>query len=238
MLGKIVRNVAIVAIIGVLVALVIFNANQKAAIDTKVWDSRTTIGDAATAKHHYIMYTDLMCPYCDAFSRVVKDHYDEFKCDYLDEKKVLFEMRITDFLYEFGAHKTEYSRQSAEAIYCATAEDRFWDYYYAALDKLWEDYHSKGIGTSKTSPAITGIDDSYWLEIGKSIGLGEEFNNCYSEHQQLEAVKANTAKAYKLVDGGLPYFQFGSFKTGGFDQSWGWEQVKQYLDAGLQGRSN
>lgn len=232
MIGRVIRTAVITAIIGAFLALIIFNASQKPSVETKVWDMRTTIGNAG-AERHYIMYTDLMCPYCDAFSRVVKENLDEFKRDYIEDKKILFEMRVTDFLYEFGAHKTEYSRQSAEAIYCATAEDKFWDYYYAALDKLWEDYHSKGIGVSKTSPAITGIDDAYWLAIGESVGLGNDFADCYRNHKELEHVVSNTEKAYKLTDSGLPYFQFGSFKTSGFDQSWGWPQVKQYLDAGL-----
>lgn len=232
MLGRIIRTAAITAIIGIFLALIIFNASQKPSLETKVWDMRTTVG-SAEAEHHYIMYTDLMCPYCDAFSRVVKDNLDEFKRDYIEGKSILFEMRVTDFLYEFGMHKTEYSRQSAEAIYCATAEDKFWEYYYAALDKLWEDYHSKGIGVSKTSPEITGIDDEYWLGIGRSVGLGDEFASCYLDHKELQHVEANTAKTYKSIDGGMPYFQFGSFKTSGFDQSWGWDQVKQYLDAGL-----
>lgn len=232
MLGRIIRTAAITGIILAFLALIIFSANTKPSLETKVWDMRTTIG-SADAERHYIMYTDLMCPYCDAFSRVVKDNLDEFKREYIEDKSILFEMRVTDFLYEFGMHKTEHSRYSAEAIYCATAEDKFWDYYYAALDKLWEDYHSKGIGVSRTSPEITGMDENYWLEIGQSVGLGDEFVSCYTEHKELQHVIDNTKKAYNSIDGGMPYFAFGSFKTSGFDQSWGWDYVKRYLDAGL-----
>ena len=233
MLGRVIRTAAVTAIIFLFLALIIFNANSKPSVESKVWDIRTTLGDAETAERHYVMYTDLMCPYCDAFSRVVKENLEEFKRDYIEGQKILFEMRVTDFLYEFGAHKTEYSRQSAEAIYCATAEDKFWDYYYAALDRLWEDFHSRGIGVSKTSPEITGIGDAYWLEIGKNAGLSGEFKSCYLEHKELGNVEANTEKTYKSVDGGMPYFQFGNFKTSGFDQNWGWEQAKEMLDAGL-----
>ena len=61
----------------------------------------------------YVMYTDLMCPYCDVFSRVVMDHWDEFTA-YLDEHHILFEVRLTDYLYE--AVDSEYSRASAEGV--------------------------------------------------------------------------------------------------------------------------
>ncbi|MBR3220328.1 thioredoxin domain-containing protein, partial [Candidatus Saccharibacteria bacterium] len=71
-------------------SLIIFSANTKPSLETKVWDTRTTIG-SLDAKYHYIMYTDLMCPYCDVFSRVVKDNLDEFKRDYIDGKSILFE---------------------------------------------------------------------------------------------------------------------------------------------------
>ena len=128
MLGRVIRTAVITAIIFLFLALIIFNANTKPSLESKVWDMRTTIG-STEAENHYIMYTDLMCPYCDVFSRIIHSNLDEFKRDYIEGKNILFEMRITDFLYEFGAHKTEYSRQSAEAIYCATAEDKFWDYY-------------------------------------------------------------------------------------------------------------
>ena len=233
MLGRIIRTVAVVGIAGLLLALIIFNITNKPPVADQVWDLRTTLGNAETATRHYIMYTDVMCPYCDVFSRLMMENEEEFKRDYLEGKNVLFEVRMTDFLYEYGAHQTIYSRQGAEAIYCATEQNKFWDYYHAALQQLWDDYHSKGIGTSKTAPEISGIDDEYWLAIGRTVEAGAEFEECYNSHAMASKVEENTAHAARVVGGGVPYFQFEKFTNGGFDQSWGWDYVRRYLDAGL-----
>ena len=179
------------------------------------------------------IWLDALPIYCSAFSLAVMDNKDEFMRDYIEGKDILYEVRVTDFLYEFGEHKPEMSRQSAEAVYCATNENKFWDYYYTALDKLYNDYYSQGVGVSKTAPAITDMTSDYWLNIGKEIGLSEEFESCYTEQKMLSKVQENTAKAAQYVQGGLPYFKFDKFTTGGFDTRWGWDYVKKYLDAGL-----
>lgn len=232
MLGKIARIGGLIIIVGFLLALITFNASHKPPLETRAWDARTTMGPENATKH-YIMYTDLACPYCDVFSRLTIENKDEFE-QYLNDHGILFEVRVTDFLYEFGEHRSEISRAAAEATYCATELNLFWEYYHGAIMDLWNDYHSKGIGTSKTSPEITGMTTEYWTDIARKIpGITDEFWDCYYDHDQLEHVKENTARAAKAVQGGMPYFQFGQFTTSGFDQSWGWDYVLKYLDAGL-----
>ena len=233
MIGRVLRGVGVGAVVLALLSVIAYSVSYKAPLSDEAWDTNFTLGDLNGAKLHYVMYTDIMCPYCDVFSRATHEHADEF-LSFIEEHKILYEVRVTDFLYEYGAHTTEYSQQSAEAAYCAADEGKFFDFYYAALDKLWEDYHSKGIGTGAGSKAITGIDDNYWLEIGNSVGLSEEFANCYTSGAKLATVQENTARAAKVVDGGVPYFQFGKFANGGFDQNWSWEYVEQYLEAGLE----
>lgn len=228
---KVIRWLAVVLVVGAFFALIMSNINNTNHTDT-VWNEAATVGKM-DAKHYFVFYTDLACPYCSAFSLAVLDNKDEFMRDYIEGKDILYEVRVTDFLYEFGEHKPEMSRQSAEAVYCATNENKFWDYYYAALDRLYNDYYSEGVGISKTAPAITDMTSDYWLNIGKEIGLSEEFESCYSEHKMLSKVQENTAKAAQIVQGGLPYFKFDKFTTGGFDTRWGWDYVKKYLDAGL-----
>lgn len=232
MFGKIVRTAVLTLIGGGFLALIIYSVSNKPPAGESVWDEGTTIG-SLDAKKHYIQYTDVMCPYCDVYSRLVMEHQAEFE-KFIADNDILYELRVTDFLYEFGAHQTVYSRQSAEATYCARNEGKFWEFYHAALTTLWEDYHSKGIGDSKTSPEITDITDEYWLNIGHSVGLSSEFESCYAEHKELEHVISNTGKVYKLVDGGLPYFNFNKKTMGGFDQKWGWDYVLKYLQAGLK----
>ncbi|MBR2588871.1 thioredoxin domain-containing protein [Candidatus Saccharibacteria bacterium] len=217
-------------------ALIMFNMYGGSSTEDhadKVWNEGTTLGNM-DAKNYYIMYTDLACPYCDAFSRQIAEHEEEFITDYIEGKDILFEVRVTEFLKLYSEHKPNMSEWSAEGVYCARNEGKFWEYYHAALRSLWDDYQSQGVGASKTSPAITNMTADYWLNIGHKLGLSSNFDTCFNEHQMLPEIRANTERAAKNVDGGLPYFKFGSFTNGGFDTNWGWDYVKQYLDSGLK----
>ncbi|MBQ3306437.1 thioredoxin domain-containing protein [Candidatus Saccharibacteria bacterium] len=230
---KVIRIVALVLIGAVILALIVFSSLKGSSNEEKVWDARTTIGEM-NAKNYYVMYTDLACPYCSVFSRSIMENEEEFKRDYIEGEHILFEVRVTDFLYEYGEHRTGMSRWGATGTYCATQKDKFWDYYHQALKSLWEDYHSKGIGTSKTAPQIEGMTKDYWVTIGEKVGMdGAELASCMDSGETAEAVEKMTAKAAKAVDG-MPYFAFNNFKTGGFNDTWGWDYVKQYLDAGLK----
>ena len=230
--GKIIRWVVIVLIAAALIGLMLINAMKPKDHTEAVWSEGTTLGKL-DAKNYYIYYTDLACPYCDAFSKVLFDNKDDFVKDYIEGKDILYEVRVTDFLYNYGEHKPEMSRWSAEGVYCARAESKFWEYYQAAIEQLYADYFSSGIGTSKTAPSIEGMTAEYWQDLGHKIGLGESFDSYFTEHKMLSEIEENTARAAKQVDGGLPYFKFNKFTTGGFDPSWDYDYVKRYLDAGL-----
>ena len=232
--GTIIRVVVLI-LIGILVIILIAVGTPKNEDLDAIWDERTTLGNV-NAKNHYVMITDIMCPYCDYFSRAIMSHQEEFE-NYLAENDIVYEMRITDFLNEYG-EAGALSEQAAEATLCATEENKFWDYYHATMTALDKDYHSKGVGNAKTAPHITNMDADYWLNIGYSVGLSETFKDCYKNHKQLEHVRENTAKTAKLMQksgsGGMPYFKFNKFETSGFDTSWGWREVKNYyLDQGL-----
>lgn len=236
MIGKVLRIGGICVVVGLLLVVVIMSVTAKPNYAEKVWDTRAVMGDPETAEHHFVMYTDVMCPYCDVITRLMIANEDEFKRDYIEDKKVAFEVRMTDFLYEYGAHKTNNSREGAEAIYCAKNEDKFWEYYHAVIKHLWDDYQSKGIGaSSKSSPiADEALDDTYWLNIGKEVGLGGSFKKCYLNHEALSEVQTNTERASKVVDSGLPYLKLGNYVMNGFDTSWGWNELRQQFDAGLK----
>lgn len=226
---KFLRIAAIVVVIGALFTLVLSTSSTKQTPSDQVWDAATTIGDL-DAKNYYVMYTDLMCPYCDVFSRAVMENWDEFQ-QYLADNDILFEVRLTDYLYE--ASEVGYSRDAAEGAYCAMHENKFWDFYHGAISSLWDDYHSKGIGDSKTSPAIKDLPDDYWLEIGHAVGLGEEFDHCVENHESVAELEENTRRAAQVAQG-MPTFKFNRFTTSGFDNAWGWDYVLKYLDAGLE----
>lgn len=225
---KYLRIGAIGAVVVLLFALVIASVSSKPSNADQVWNEGSTVGDLE-ARNYYIMYTDLMCPYCTYFSCAMMEHWDEFLA-YLEEHDILFEVRLTDYIYE--GKGVEASRDAAEASYCAMREGKFWDYYHNALQSLWDDYQSKGIGTSANSQMIGDLPDDYWLAIGHEVGLGDSFNQCVANHDTLEELEKNTTRALQLAQG-MPYFKFNKFVTAGFDPSWGWDYVVRYLDAGL-----
>lgn len=225
---KFLRTAGIIGVIVALFAIIIASTSSQSSPAGQVWNEAATVGNL-DAKNYYIMYTDLMCPYCDVFSRVVMEHWDEFT-QYLEENDILFEVRLTDYLAEAGS--STYSRSAAEAAYCAMREDKFWGFYHGAIQALWDDYHSKGIGDSKTSPMIKNLPEDYWQKIGHEAGLGEQFDQCVSNHEAADELDKNTTRALQVAQG-MPYFKFNRFTTAGFDSSWGWDYVKMYLDSGL-----
>lgn len=233
--GTIIRIIVLVLIVGAIGALIVLGSPKSTNL-SDVWDERTILGNK-DAKNHYIMTTDIMCPYCAYFSRAIISHQEEFE-QWLADNDVVYEMRITDFLNEYGEAGVS-SEQAAEATLCATEENKFWDYYHNTMKSLDEDYHSKGIGNAKGAPKPEGLNADYWLEIGYEVGLGDSFKDCFKNHKMLNKVQENTANTAKIMQktgtSGMPYFEFGSLTTTGFDNSWGWDEVKKYyLDAGLK----
>ena len=223
------RIVILIAIIALIFVAIFTSTTKTVDISTTIWNTSMTLGDAETATRHYIVYTDLMCPYCNYYARQTLSYEDELK-DYLAQHKILYEVRVTDMLYEGSG--IELSRPAAEAAYCAAREDKFWDFYHEAISSLFKDYYDKGIGSSKTAPKIEDMTRDYWADIGERVGLGEDFQNCYDGREAVSEIAENTYKASSLTNG-LPYFDFNNFSTGGFDPSWDFATITEMYDAGL-----
>ena len=56
---KAIRIGILVLVIGFLGALIIFNSINPAPVDMTVWNDQMAKGNKETAKHHFIMYTDI-----------------------------------------------------------------------------------------------------------------------------------------------------------------------------------
>ena len=63
---KAARIIGIIVLVIVIFAAIIASINNKPSNSDKVWDTRTTIGNP-DAKNYFIIYSDLVCPYCIAF---------------------------------------------------------------------------------------------------------------------------------------------------------------------------
>lgn len=227
---KAIRIGILILVIGLVFGLIFWNLTTKPPISEDIWDQSTVIGNIETATRHYVQYSDFACPYCDIFSRATIENEEEFY-KFIEDNHIAFEIRLTEMIYDSTG--SEMSRNSAIAAYCAKREEKFIDYYHAGVMALYKDYHSKGIGDSKTSPMITGMPEDYWIKIGKNIGLGGDFEKCVENKDTLNEVISNTLKAEKKASG-LPYFEFGKFTTAGLAYpAWNWEHTLEYLQAGL-----
>ena len=228
---KAIRIITIIAVIGLIFAAIIASTTAKPSNAEKVWVKEMTIGNLE-AKNYFIIYSDLVCPYCVAFENAILEHEEEFQ-QYLNDNDILLEIRLSDFLYEFGETNPINSRYSAVASYCARDAGKFWDYYNLAITTLWNDYFKASGKAAFTQ--ISKLDKNYWINLGKKVGLGEEFASCVEADNPLEEIKTNAKKTAKLVTG-LPSFKLNSYSPPGFSLSGTWEDVKAYFNAGLKSR--
>lgn len=225
---KVLRVLGLVVVVGLVFAAIITSTMTKPPVAERVWDERMTLG-SLEAKNHYIVYSDVACPYCVAFENAILENQAEFE-RYLEENDILFEVRLADFLYEFGETHPIESRYSAEAVYCARDEGRFWDYYAKAVERVWDEYF--GVSGKAAFSQFNKLEKDYWTLLGEEIGLSESFRECVMEDKSLAEVEEKAGEMSKLING-MPYFKFNSYISGGFDLAWGYDYVKMYLDAGL-----
>ena len=234
---KAIRIGILVAAVGLLVGLMIFNAINPAPPDMTTWNAAMTKGNPDTAKHHFIMYTDIFCPYCDKFSDAIAANLEDWEKTYIEDQNILFEIRVTDVNYVNG-HSNN-SRPAGEAAYCAAKQGDFWSYYYALLKKVYNDYHSKGIGVDKTSPKIPDLEDEYFYSVADGLETidRDKLVSCMESDEVIAELDDNTKKAQAKINGGVPRFVFDKYTADGFAGNWNtdndYKQVKLLMDAGL-----
>lgn len=228
-MGKVFRIIGVVAVLGILIAAIVTSMTHKTPNSEIVWDKDMTVGNM-DAKNYYIIYSDIACPYCLAFENAIIEHEEEFK-EYIEKNDILVEVRLSDFMYEYGQSQSIQSRYSAEAIYCAKNEGKFWDYYNNLIVKVWNGWF-KDSGKAAYNE-FNKIEKEYYIKLGKEVGLGETFETCVENEEPLADIVKNAQKMVKLVDG-MPHFKFNNYTPSGFDLNWGWEYVKLFFDAGLK----
>lgn len=240
---KAIRATAILLIVGLLFALIVYNSMNPPKPETKIWEKGMTLGDANSAEHFFYDYTDIMCPYCDKFAIAMDKHLDDFKKEYVEDQKVFYELRLTNLLASFHPDESdlvENSTNSALAGYCASSQGNFWGWYGWILDKMNEDYFSQGIGDSAAAKQkIPKLEVSYFTAVGDKIsGIDEaRLTECVEKKEMSSKLSQNTKRAAKVISGGLPYYVFDSYIAPGFDGNWevehDWTNAKVMFDAGI-----
>lgn len=227
-MNKAARIIGLIAVIVVVLGAIIASVTIKPSNAEQVWDMAMTVGDPE-AKNYFIIYSDLVCPYCIAFENAIVENEEEFQ-NYIAENDILLEVRLSDFLYEYGESNPIHSRYSALATYCARNEGKFWDYYNLAVSRVWNDFFKDQGKTG--GAAMKELGQEYWTNIGKEIGLGENFENCIANEEPLAEIMENAEKSAKTAHG-MPYFKFNKFTSSGFDLSGDWDDVLMFFNMGL-----
>lgn len=228
---KVLRIFGVVAVALVLIAAIATSTNQESSNAEKVWDKDMTIG-SLDAENYFIIYSDLACPYCVAFENAIVENEEQFK-KYIETNDILVEIRLSDFLYEYGQSKSIESLYGAEGVYCAKQEGRFWEYYNLAITRVWKEYFEKS-GKAAFSD-FNQLGKDYWINMGKEIGLSSDFERCVQNDEPITEIQKVAEKSSKLING-MPYFKFNKYTSSGFDLSWGWDYVLMYFDAGLESK--
>jgi protein-disulfide isomerase len=224
------RVLILIGILGAIVFLIANSTNQPTDLSRRAWEPAMTLG-SPQASHHFIVYTDIFCPYCDVFSRELRSNFDQFSTDYLDNQKIYLEYRLTDMISDHSPN----SKRGGESGYCAAKQGQFWNYYDAILAKLLTDYHSQGIGVSKTSPSIPELPNDYFYAAAAETDLDlDQFKSCLEDHETLETLETNTNNARYSVGGGIPYFVFNRFTSSGFDGDY--RTIEMMIKSGLSSR--
>lgn len=222
------RIVGIIAVVALILAAIITSTTAKTPNSEKVWDPETTIGNI-DAENYFIIYSDIACPYCIAFENAIIENQEAFE-KYIAENDILVEIRLSDFLYEYGESNPVSSRLSALGAYCAKNEGKFWDYYDLAVSRVWNEYY-KELGKAGYT-GLNSLGKGYWIDLGKEVGLGKTFEDCVEKEESLPEIMDNALKSARLI-GGMPYFKFNNYTSSGFDLSWGYDYVLMYFEAGL-----
>lgn len=226
---KAARILGIIAIVVVIFAAIIISFNQKTPNSEKVWDKDTTMGNM-DAENYFIIYSDIVCPYCVAFENAIVEHEEEFQ-DYIKKNDILVEVRLSDFLYEYGQSNPISSRYSAVAVYCAKKEGKFWDYYNHVIPTVWNNYFK--ISGKNAFAELNAKNKDFWIAIGKEVGFGDDFEKCVKNDEVLPEVMEIAKKTVDVIDG-MPYFKFNKYIFSGFSLDQGWDHVKMHLETGLK----
>lgn len=207
-------------------SLAILNGGSEPVGAAEIWNENMSKGDSE-APNRFIQYTDIVCPYCANFHNAVKD--SDFNKDYIDSGKVHMEIRVVPMLREMNVN----SDRSAESSYCAAGQGKFYEYYSEIVGRLTDDYFSKGIGVSHTSPKIPLLEDSYYLEAAKAASLDlENMENCLESGEYREEIEGALAKAIERLPygAGVPFFVINDVSGSGFDGDY--SAVEQLMRSG------
>lgn len=131
------------------------------------------------------IYSDFQCPFCRRFWSETESQLFQ---DYVSTGKVYFVYR------SLGAFLGHESQKAAEAAYCASDQEKFWEYH----DLLFTNQGAENAGT---------FSDARLTAFAQSLNLDmTAFNDCFQNGKYIEQVNQDLADAQSVDIKSTPTF--------------------------------
>ncbi|MDR1862161.1 MAG: DsbA family protein [Candidatus Ancillula sp.] len=184
----------------------------------KIWNKGAFMGNES-AQHKLVVYGDLFCPYCRKAYEAIQQNLDDFKNNYITPNKLSYEVRVTDLLSTPSDPIENYnSTTGGEVVHCAMVQDKFWDYYTAIEDKIYNDYYVKGLGDRHydrnggdpdwKEHQLPKLETSYFTDVAKTVpGIDiDKMNKCIQDGTGMKSLKQYSKSASKAGATSFPSF--------------------------------
>jgi protein-disulfide isomerase len=156
------------------------------------------------------IYSDFQCPYCKRFWADTESQLFE---EYVSTGKVYFTYR------SLGAFIGQESQRAAEAAYCASDQEKFWEYH----DLLFTNQGAENAGV---------FSDAHLTEFAQSLKLDmTAFNKCFQNGKYTEQVNQDAADAQAANINSTPTFLINGTMLQGAQP---YEVFKQAIDNELK----
>mgnify|MGYP000845806970 FL=1 len=222
----IVLSIIVIGIVALFIYGIVNRPPNQHIGNGKPWNEHMSQG-SADAKNVFIDYTDYFCSFCAQVEDATSS--DSFKNDYIKSGKLRYEHRIVTLLKD----KVPNTEQGAKAAFCATDQDKYWQYTHDIVPRIKTDYFDKGIGVKNVAvpKEIPLLPLSYFETSAKNAGLDTaKFADCMKGDSHQQEINGNTQKALSLGVNGLPYMVINDYQTSGF--AGGESGLKAILKAG------
>ena len=132
------------------------------------------------------IYQDYMCPYCGAFEKEAQATIDKL----ISDGKIQLTIHPIAILDE-ASNGTKYSTRASAASACASDAGKLWPY-------------NNALYANQPQEGSDGLTTDKLIEIGKSVGLGSDFESCVKSGKYLTWVPQVTDAASRRGIQGTP----------------------------------
>jgi protein-disulfide isomerase len=165
------------------------------------------------------VFEDFQCPYCKQFTQTEEPSIVE---TYVKTGKVYYTFHNWPFLDDNST--TQDSHQSANAVMCAAAQGRFWDYH----DMLFTNQAAENSGA---------FSDKRLVAFAQALGLDmNKFNTCFNQNTYKDQIQQDLNKGTQMGVSGTPTVFVNGKMVGNANTAPTFDLIRQAVEAALAGK--